>query len=179
MEIKTVIVLWICPTELPEKRIPIICRCWGVKMEVERFALEFCLEIFVLYRVINHLEVKFWAKNTLVASYAQAVIAQKMCWKVIFGHRFDNNFRTVWNYWMRPECFRNYTFRSSIWTQILHYFDGNQECYCPLNMSYRVTWKTYSNYVPMHGSKNGSLTIRSWIWLGNISSYIAWSIIYK
>ena len=48
-------------------------------MEVERFALEFCLEIFDLYRVINHLEVKFWAKNTLVASYAQAVIAQKMC----------------------------------------------------------------------------------------------------
>ena len=68
MEIKSVIVLLICPTELPEKRIPLMCRCRGVKMEVQRFALEFGLEIFVLYRVINNLETKFWVKYTLVAT---------------------------------------------------------------------------------------------------------------
>ena len=168
MEIKSVIVLWICLTELPEKRIPIMFRRRGVKMEVKRFALEFGLEIFFLYRVINHLETKFWAKYTLVASNFRLVIVQKMCWKVTSGHRFDNNFWTVRNFWMRPERFRKYTFRTWIWTQILHYFDKNQDCYCPLKMSYRVTRKTDSNYVPMQGSKTGSLTIRSWIWLGNI-----------
>ena len=104
---------------------------------------------------------KFWAKNTLVASYSRAVIAWKMCWKVTFSHRFDNNFRKARNFWMPPECFRTYTFRARIWTQILHYFGGNQECYCPLNMSYRVTRKTDSNYLPMQGRENGSLTIHS------------------
>ena len=62
-----------------EKQIQIMCRCRGVKMEVQRFALEFVLEIFVLYRVINHLEIKFWVKYTLVGSNFRAVIAQKMC----------------------------------------------------------------------------------------------------
>ena len=37
------------------------------------------LEIFFLYHVINRLEIKFCAKNTLVASYSRAVIAKKMC----------------------------------------------------------------------------------------------------
>ena len=75
MEIESVLVLCICPTELPEKRIPIMCRRRGVKMEVQRFELEFGLEIFVLYSVINHLEIKFWVKYTLVASNFRAVIA--------------------------------------------------------------------------------------------------------
>ena len=48
-------------------------------MEVCRFALEFGVEIFVLYRVINRLEIKFWVKYALVASNFRAVIAQKMC----------------------------------------------------------------------------------------------------
>ena len=48
-------------------------------MEVQLFAPEFGLEIFFLYRVINHLEIKFWVKYTLVASNYRAVIAQKMC----------------------------------------------------------------------------------------------------
>ena len=48
-------------------------------MEVCRFALEFGLEIFVLYRVINRLEIKFWVKYKLVARNFRAVIAQKMC----------------------------------------------------------------------------------------------------
>ena len=47
------------------------------------------------------------------------------------------------------------------------FFDGNRESYCRLNMSHRVTRNTDSNYVPMVGRKNGSLTIRSPIWLGN------------
>ena len=47
-------------------------------MEVQLFALEFGLEIFVLYRVFNQLEIKFWVKYTLVASNFRAVIARKM-----------------------------------------------------------------------------------------------------
>ena len=118
--------------------------------------------------MINHLEIKFWVKYTLVASNFRAVIAQKMCSKVTFGHPFGNNFRTVRNFWMWPECFSKYTFIAWIWTQILHYFDGNQECYCPLNMSYWVTRKMDSNYVPIVEHKNGSLTSHSRIRLGNI-----------
>ena len=48
-------------------------------MKVLRFAHEFRLEIFFLYHEISNLEIKFWVKNTLVASYSQAVIAKKMC----------------------------------------------------------------------------------------------------
>ena len=48
-------------------------------MEVQRFALEFGLEIFDLYRVINHLEIKFWVKYTLVASNFRVIIAHEMC----------------------------------------------------------------------------------------------------
>ena len=61
-------------------------------MEVELFALELGLEILVQYRVINHLEIKFWVKNKFEASYSRAAIAYKLCCKVTFGHRFDNNF---------------------------------------------------------------------------------------
>ena len=44
-------------------------------MEVQRFAHELGLEIFFLYRVMNHIEKTFCAKNTLVASYSRAVIS--------------------------------------------------------------------------------------------------------
>ena len=37
-----------------------------------------------------------------------------------------------------------------------------------MNMSYRVTRNTESNYVQIEGRKNGSLAIRLRIWLGNI-----------
>ena len=47
-------------------------------MEVQRFPLEFGWEIFVLHRVFNNLEIKFWEKYTLVASNFHAVIDQKM-----------------------------------------------------------------------------------------------------
>ena len=52
--------------------------------------------------------------------------------------------------------------------QILYFFDGNQESYSRLNLSYRVARNTDSNYVPIEGHKKGSLTIRSRIWLENI-----------
>ena len=44
-------------------------------MEVLRFAREFRLENIFLYREIDNLEIKFWVKNTLVASYSRAIIA--------------------------------------------------------------------------------------------------------
>ena len=44
-------------------------------MEVWRFAYEFGLEKFFLYRMINNLEIKFWVKNTIEACYSQAAIA--------------------------------------------------------------------------------------------------------
>ena len=47
-------------------------------MEVQRLALEFGWEIFVIHRVFNHLETKFWVKFTLVASNFRVVIDQKM-----------------------------------------------------------------------------------------------------
>jgi len=43
-------------------------------MEVLRFAREFRLEIFFLYREINNLVIIFWAKDTLVSIYSRAVI---------------------------------------------------------------------------------------------------------
>jgi len=64
----------------------------GVKIEVKRFDPEFRFKIFFLYCEITHLKIKFLVKNTLVASYSRALIASKMCRKVIVVHRFDNNF---------------------------------------------------------------------------------------
>ena len=69
---------------------------------------------------------------------------------------------------MQPERFRKYTFEAWTWTQILYIFDENQESYCRLNQSHRVTRNMDSNYVPVEGSSNGSLTICTRIWLGNI-----------
>ena len=81
-------------------------------MEVQRFALEFGLEMFVLYHMTNNLEIKFWVQYTLVATNCRAVITRKMCKKLTFGHRFDNNFRMVRNFWIRLECFGKYTFEA-------------------------------------------------------------------
>ena len=107
-------------------------------------------------------------KKIFVPCSWQALIALKMCWKVTFSHRFNKNFWTLRNFQMRPEHFRKYTFSAWIWTQILYFFDGNQKSYCHLNISLQVSGNTNSNYVLMEGGKNGSLTIRSWIWLRNI-----------
>ena len=48
-------------------------------MEEKRFAHQFDLEIFLLNREINHLEIKFWVKDTLMASYSRPLISLKMC----------------------------------------------------------------------------------------------------
>ena len=58
------------------------------------FCHEFGLEIFFLYHEINLLKIKFWVKNTLVASYSQALIALKMCWKLIFGRDIGKVFQS-------------------------------------------------------------------------------------
>ena len=47
-------------------------------MEVDCFVHEFGFEILFLYHEINHLKIKFWVKNMLVASSSQALIALKM-----------------------------------------------------------------------------------------------------
>ena len=75
IEIKRFIVHWVCPAEVPEIRIPVMCKWRGVQIEEYWFAHEFGKEIFFLYREINNPEIKFWVKNMLVASYSRAVIA--------------------------------------------------------------------------------------------------------
>ena len=61
-------------------------------MEVLHLVHEFGCKIFSLYREINHLKIKFWEINTLVASYLLALITLEMGLTVNFGHRFDNKF---------------------------------------------------------------------------------------
>ena len=39
-------------------------------MEVEHFVPKFGLEIFFLNHEITRLKIKFWVKNTIVASYS-------------------------------------------------------------------------------------------------------------
>ena len=57
MEIERVIVFCILASELPEIWIPIMSRCKGIKVEVERFVLEFGLEIFFLCHKVNHVRI--------------------------------------------------------------------------------------------------------------------------
>ena len=60
-------------------------------MDVYCFVHEFGFEILFIYREINYLKIKFWVKNTLVASSSQALIALKTSWNVTFSDCFDNN----------------------------------------------------------------------------------------
>ena len=48
-------------------------------MDVYCFVHEFGFEILFLYHEINHLKIKFWVTNTLVASSSRALITLKMC----------------------------------------------------------------------------------------------------
>ena len=41
---------------------------------------------------INHLKIKFWETNTLVASYLLPLVTLEMGLTVDFGHRFNNKF---------------------------------------------------------------------------------------
>ena len=61
-------------------------------MEVYRFVQEIGIEVFFLCHVINHLKIKFWESNTLVAGYLLALVTPEMGLTVDFGHRFNNKF---------------------------------------------------------------------------------------
>ena len=59
-------------------------------MEVLRFVQEIGFEIFLLCHEMNHLKVKFWERNTLVASYLLELVTLEIGLTVDFGHRFNN-----------------------------------------------------------------------------------------
>ena len=59
-------------------------------MEVLRFVQEIGFEIFFLCRKINHLKIKFWEINTIVASYLLALVTLEIGLTVDFGHCFNN-----------------------------------------------------------------------------------------
>ena len=61
-------------------------------MEVLRVVQEIGFEIFFLCHEINHLKMKFYEINTLVASYFLEVVNLEMRLTVDFGHRFNNKF---------------------------------------------------------------------------------------
>ena len=61
-------------------------------MEVLHLVHEFGFEIFFLCRKINHLKIKFWETNTLVATYLLALFTLEMGLTVDFSHRFNNKF---------------------------------------------------------------------------------------
>ena len=58
-------------------------------MEVLRVVQEIGSEIFFLCREINHLKMKFYEINTLMASYLLELVNLEMRLTVDFGHRFN------------------------------------------------------------------------------------------
>ena len=61
-------------------------------MEVLNLVHEIGFEIFFLCREMNHLKIKFWEINTLVASYYLLLVTLEMGLTVDFGHRFNCKF---------------------------------------------------------------------------------------
>ena len=61
-------------------------------MEVLRVVQEIRFEIFFLCREINHLKMKFYEINTLVASYLLELVNLEIRLTVDFGHRFNYKF---------------------------------------------------------------------------------------
>ena len=61
-------------------------------MEVLRVVHEIGFEIFFLCREMNHLKIKIWEINTLVASYLLELVTLEMRLTVDFGHRFNYKF---------------------------------------------------------------------------------------
>ena len=61
-------------------------------MEVLRVVQEIDFEIFFQCREINHLKIKFWEINTLVASYLLVLVTYELRLTVDFGHRFNFKF---------------------------------------------------------------------------------------
>ena len=61
-------------------------------MEVLRVVQEIGVEIFFLCREMNHLKIKFWEINTLVACYLFVLVTLEMRLTVDFDHRFNYKF---------------------------------------------------------------------------------------
>ena len=59
-------------------------------MEVLRFVQEIGFEIFFLCHEINHLKIKFWEINSIVASYLLELVTLEVEFTVDFSHRFNN-----------------------------------------------------------------------------------------
>ena len=59
-------------------------------MEVLRFVQEIGLEISFLCHEINHLKIKFWERNTFLASYLLELVTLEIGLTVDFGHRLNN-----------------------------------------------------------------------------------------
>ena len=70
-------------------------------MEFLHFVQEIGFEIFFLCREINHLKIKFWEINNLVASYLLVLVTLEMRLTMDFGHRFNYKFLMVRNFKMR------------------------------------------------------------------------------
>ena len=67
-------------------------------MEVLRFIQEIGFEIFFQCREINHLKIKFWEINTLMASYLLDLVNLEMRLTMYFGQRFNYKFLMVRNF---------------------------------------------------------------------------------
>ena len=67
-------------------------------MEVLRVVQEIGFEIFFLCREINHLKIKFWEINTLMASYLLDLVNLEMRLTMYFSHRFNYKFLMVTNF---------------------------------------------------------------------------------
>ena len=61
-------------------------------MEVLHLVHEIGFEIFFLCCEMNHLKIKFWEINTVVASYYLVLVTLEMGLTVDFGHRFNYKF---------------------------------------------------------------------------------------
>ena len=61
-------------------------------MDVLRVIQEIGFEIFLLCREMNHLKMKFYEINTLVASYLLELVNLEMRLTVDVGHRFNYKF---------------------------------------------------------------------------------------
>ena len=67
-------------------------------MEVLHIVQEIVFEIFFLFREINHLKIKFWEINTLIASYLLDLVNLEMRLTVYFSHRFNYKLLMVTNF---------------------------------------------------------------------------------
>ena len=59
-------------------------------MEVLCFVQEIGFEIFFQCHEINHLKIKFWERNTFVASYLLKLVTLEIGLTVNFSRRFNN-----------------------------------------------------------------------------------------